>query len=188
MRPGTHLQLLSAVLLGACGSDGPEAFDHEEFIGVWEVSIPKTTGCWDAFALRFEVEPDDAEGETEGLVDIVSTWWIVGGPAATELFTGHFRWGDSPEFEFVFHLLGSTSLQMEGSETNPAHVTGTFRDRDPVVFPADCSAVATATHLSPTDTSRSAQPQTSTTGVVPSQAPRSGQALEIGLMRLRNVR
>ena len=78
------------------------------------------------------------------MLNMVSSWWIASDPSVTQFFSGHFS---EVDFTFVFNLNGSTSLRMEGPPGSSSQVTGTFRDRDGVVFGAGCSATAIASRL-----------------------------------------
>lgn len=149
MTHSRRLTIVAMLLLTACGdSNGPSDFKNQEFVGTWQVDIPPQSGCWTAFSLSFTVDPDDAAASSDdnNLINIVSSWWITTSPNATSTLSGNFDWGRN-EFGLVFNLQGSTSLRFEGTNPNPTKVSGTFRDRDGVAFPAGCSATATARHL-----------------------------------------
>lgn len=135
--------LLALLLLAACGGDSE--IRNADFVGTWQVDVPTTTGCWTAFSLQFVAEAADAApSEGQGVFNMVSVWYLTSEPSATSPFSGHFSTDD---FGFVFFIQGSNSLRMEGPAGTSRRVTGLFRDRDGVVFPAGCSAMATARRL-----------------------------------------
>lgn len=137
-RTARHVGVALALLLGGCG----DGFTNADYVGVWQVEVPAAPGCWAAVVLFFEVEPEDAAvSEGAGVLNMVSDWWLPGDPADRRSFSGHFS-----EDDFAFVFGPSTSLRMEGPPGTSQSVTGTFRDRDGVTFPAGCRAPATATH------------------------------------------
>src|SRR5690606_31675093 len=68
------IAIAAAALVGCSDSTGPEKFDPQSLVGVWEV-VPDSSACWQGKPfVWFRVTSENAEGYRNGILNVFSKW------------------------------------------------------------------------------------------------------------------
>ena len=142
--------IFGLALLAACRepSTSPK-FDPHAFVGTWTLDVSASPGCWPAFSVAFEIDPEVATGATKDEMTFTTDWWYTATPATTYLVSGDINW---PQKTFEAEFTASTDhARFEGSSLTSTRVNGTLYDaeglfvKDPSCTSSQAAAVARKT-------------------------------------------
>ncbi len=127
--------------ISACGGDdgtSPAAFDPQDFVGTWTISISAQAGCWGAGTLWFKIDQDDADLANEEFMNVVADWQF--GSLSGNINFLH------ETFELNFWKTFPAGGLFSGSSVSANRLEGTFADKNGgFALDPSCSSSAVAT-------------------------------------------